>query len=226
MKTLVDIYSDKKYIIIFLICLSTLYYCTYEKYKEYPVGRTMVASWYGREFHGRPTASGEIFNMYDYTAAHKSFPFGSKLRVTNPKNGRSVIVRINDRGPFVRGRDIDLSYAAAKKIGIINRNPARVYVEYLGRDSRYIRLVKYNAMRGPYTIQVASFRRIDNALRLKRILEYSYNNVYITYAWINGHKFYRVRIGRYYNIEKARRIAERLAAEGYEVIVMHYEERL
>ena len=77
-----------------------------------------IASWYGKNHHGRKTASGEIFNMYALTAAHKTARLGSKVKVTNLKNNKSVIVKINDRGPFVHGRGIDLSYAAAKTIGI------------------------------------------------------------------------------------------------------------
>jgi rare lipoprotein A len=78
-----------------------------------------LASWYGRKFHGRPTASGEVYDMYAMTAAHKTLPLPSYARVTNPANGRSVIVRVNDRGPFVRGRIIDLSYTAALKLGTL-----------------------------------------------------------------------------------------------------------
>ncbi len=88
-----------------------------------------VASYYGRRVHGRRTANGERFNMRAMTAAHRTLPFGTKVRVTNPRNGRSVIVRVNDRGPFIRGRSIDLSRAAAEKIGMISRGHARVKME-------------------------------------------------------------------------------------------------
>lgn len=88
-----------------------------------------VASYYGRRFHGRRTANGERFNMRAMTAAHRTLPFGTKVRVTNPRNGRSVVVRINDRGPFIRGRSIDLSRAAAERIGMISRGHARVKLE-------------------------------------------------------------------------------------------------
>jgi len=84
------------------------------------------ASYYGREAHGHPTASGEKFNMYALTAAHKTLPFGTRVRVTNLANKRSVVVRINDRGPFVSGRIIDLSYAAAKDIKMLDAGVARV----------------------------------------------------------------------------------------------------
>ena len=92
-----------------------------------------IASYYGREFHGKRTASGEIYNMRKYTAAHRTLPFGSIVRVTNLSNGRSVKVRINDRGPFVKGRIIDLSYGAARKLGIIESGTAKVRIDVLSR---------------------------------------------------------------------------------------------
>jgi rare lipoprotein A len=87
------------------------------------------ASWYGERHHGRRTASGERFDMHDYTAAHRRFPFGTRLRVTNLRNGRQVVVRVNDRGPFGGGRIIDVSYAAAKSLGMVSAGSARVLVE-------------------------------------------------------------------------------------------------
>ncbi|WAT18005.1 septal ring lytic transglycosylase RlpA family protein [Aurantiacibacter sp. MUD11] len=95
-----------------------------------PLG-TGVASYYGRRFHGRRTANGESFDMHQLTAAHRTLPFGSLVRVTNPRNGLSVVVRINDRGPFVRGRTIDLSRAAAEEIGIVNRGHGTVELALL-----------------------------------------------------------------------------------------------
>ncbi|MBY6128547.1 septal ring lytic transglycosylase RlpA family protein [Qipengyuania aquimaris] len=95
-----------------------------------PLG-TGVASYYGKRFHGRRTANGERFDMHAMTAAHKTLPFGSMVRVTNPRNGQSVIVRINDRGPFTRGRTIDLSRAAAEEIGIVRRGHGSVEIELL-----------------------------------------------------------------------------------------------
>ncbi|CAA6809766.1 MAG: Rare lipoprotein A precursor [uncultured Sulfurovum sp.] len=86
-------------------------------------------SWYGEKYHGRQTASGEQYNMYAYTAAHKTLAFGTVVKVTNLKNNRSVIVRINDRGPFVRGRIIDLSYMAAKELDYINDGVTKLKLE-------------------------------------------------------------------------------------------------
>lgn len=91
------------------------------------------ASWYGSRFHGRRTASGERFNAYAHTAAHRSLPFGTRVRVTNLRNGRSVVVRINDRGPYSGGRIIDLSRAAAETIGMLRSGTAPVRVEVIGR---------------------------------------------------------------------------------------------
>ena len=92
-----------------------------------------VASWYGPGFHGRTTANGERYNQNGLTAAHRSLPFGTRVRVTNVNNGRSVVVRINDRGPFAKGRVIDLSAGAARVIGLINSGVAPVRIEVLGR---------------------------------------------------------------------------------------------
>jgi rare lipoprotein A len=88
--------------------------------RDLPLQERGGASWYGRKFHGRPTASGEVYDMFAMTAAHKTMPIPSYARVRNPANGREVVVRINDRGPFVDGRVIDLSYTAALKLGVLN----------------------------------------------------------------------------------------------------------
>ncbi|MBK0394763.1 septal ring lytic transglycosylase RlpA family protein [Ramlibacter algicola] len=95
-----------------------------------------VASWYGLEFHGRRTASGERFDMNALTAAHPTLPFGTRVRVLNPRNGRSIEVRINDRGPHVRGRIIDLSHAAARTLGILGWGAATVVVSPLPAAQR------------------------------------------------------------------------------------------
>ena len=101
-----------------------------------PTKERGLASWYGRMFHGRKTASGEVYDMFAMTAAHKTMPIPSFARVTNVKNGQSVVVRINDRGPFHAGRIIDLSYAAAYRLGYVNAGSARVEVEAIIPDER------------------------------------------------------------------------------------------
>lgn len=90
---------------------------------------TMKASWYGPKFHGKMTANGEVYDQMAFTAAHKSLSFGTLLKITNPKNGRSVIVRINDRGPYIEGRDLDLSKGAAIELGILRRGVARLKIQ-------------------------------------------------------------------------------------------------
>lgn len=91
----------------------------------------MVASWYGPKFHGKLTANGEIYNQMALTAAHKTLPFGTMLRLTNPKNGAETIIRINDRGPYIEGRNIDLSKGAAIALGVLKKGVVRLQVEQL-----------------------------------------------------------------------------------------------
>jgi len=98
-----------------------------------PHGQEGQASWYGREQHHHLTASGERFDMYALTAAHRTLPFGTRVRVINLRNGRSVMVRINDRGPYSRGRIIDVSFAAAKELGMIDSGVAAVRIEVVDR---------------------------------------------------------------------------------------------
>lgn len=93
---------------------------------------TGIASWYGGKFHGRRTANGEVYNMYAMTAAHKTLPMGTILRVKSLTNGRKITVRINDRGPFIRGRVIDLSYAAARELGMIRDGVKKVRITAIG----------------------------------------------------------------------------------------------
>jgi len=96
---------------------------------EYINRGTMKASWYGPKFHGKMTANGEIYDQMAFTAAHKKLSFGTLLKVTNTKNGRSVIVRINDRGPYIEGRDLDLSKGAAIELGMLRKGVARLKIE-------------------------------------------------------------------------------------------------
>jgi rare lipoprotein A len=97
---------------------------------------TTLASWYGPALHGLPTASGETFDMFAATVAHPSLPFGSRLRIVNPKTGRSQTVRVNDRGPFVEGRELDVSYRVASRLGLLERGVGRVIVELLEAPAR------------------------------------------------------------------------------------------
>ncbi len=121
-----------------------------------------IASWYGPNFHGRKTASGEIYNMYKMTAAHKTLPLGTYVKVINLENGKSAVVKINDRGPFVAGRIIDLSYAAAKKLGIVGKGTAKVKIIALGRKEDH-HFVTENYQKGNFFVQLAAFKEYSNA---------------------------------------------------------------
>ncbi|MGB0034577.1 MAG: septal ring lytic transglycosylase RlpA family protein [Candidatus Acidiferrales bacterium] len=160
-----------------------------------------VASWYGIPFHGRRTSNGEIYDMRQFTAAHRTLPFGAIVRVTNLRNGRQIEVRINDRGPFVANRVIDLSMAAAQAIEMIGTGTAPVRLEILSGPNPQI---------GFFCVQVGAFLVRENAERLKAQLEARYSPVTIvTYDSPDG-LFYRVRAGRLPSEAAARRLADQL----------------
>jgi rare lipoprotein A len=188
--------------------------------------KRIVASWYGPDFHGRPTSSGELFNMYALTCAHKEYPFGTKLKVVNPQNNKDVECVVNDRGPFIPGRDLDLSYAAAKKIDLVVPGTGAVIIEPVGRDLRYVKHVRYGASAGTLTIQVGSFKDESNAKRLKTALELNYKHVYIIEANVGGAKYYRVRIGKFNNKGDAQKTGNALADEGYNVLITKFEQQI
>ena len=109
-----------------------------ESIKNHPKTQIGIASYYGKKFHKKRTANGEIFNMYKVSAAHKSYPLGTKVRVTNLENGKSIKLVINDRGPFVKGRIIDLSYKAARKLDFVNQGTTKVRVDVIRLgDNKY-----------------------------------------------------------------------------------------
>jgi rare lipoprotein A len=176
-------------------------------------GETGIASWYGQEFHGRPTSSREVFDMNDMTAAHRTLPFGTYVMVTNLGNDRSAIVRINDRGPFVRGRIIDLSYAAARVLGIVGPGTARVRLETL----RGFKAPEPSA-KSAIWIQVGAFSVQENAYAIKRRLDGTFPGVVVTRFKTNRGTYFRVRVRT--DEVQARPLAQRLAGEGYPVIIV------
>lgn len=160
-----------------------------------------VASWYGKKFHGRDTSSGERYNMYAMTAAHKTLPLPTNVRVTNLETGRSVILRVNDRGPFVKNRIIDLSYAAAQELGVVANGTARVEVVALNRSS--------NGTAGsttrPYTdemyLQVGAFGEPGNAQKLAdELISNGIANVLVHESRGETPKLFRVRVGPLNNV--------------------------
>lgn len=162
--------------------------------------------------------------MNGLTCAHRELPFGTILQVTNASNEKTVRCVVNDRGPFVAGRDIDLSYGAAKEIGLKSTGPVRIVS--LGREAGYAKEVKYVSSRGPYTVQVGAFTEVDSAARLKCALELKYKDVYIIEATVNDVTFYRVRIGKFQSKKEALSLGKTLASEGYSPLITHYDERL
>jgi rare lipoprotein A len=188
--------------------------------------RAAVASWYGPDFHGKPTSSGELFNMYALTCAHREYPFGTRLHVINAKNNKEVECIVNDRGPFVAGRDLDLSFAAAKKIDLIGPGTSTVLIEPAGRDMRYVKYVKYEAHGSTATIQIGAFKDESNAKRLKIALELRYSGVYIMTTDKSGVKYYRVRIGKFASGSEAAAVGKTLADEGYNVLITRYEQQI
>jgi rare lipoprotein A len=172
-----------------------------------------IASWYGQDFHGNATASGEIYNMYDLTAAHKTLPLGTSVMVTNLENHRSVSVKINDRGPFVKGRIIDLSYAAARSVGMVEKGTARVEIVALGvTEADTARVLVY-------TVQVGSFSKRVNAERLLGQLHQNFPEAYMTVLETNQGRYYRVRVGKFEDQQEAYRMARRLTVSGYPVLI-------
>ena len=195
-------------IFLFLISFS----CARMPYPPPESVQTGIASWYGPKFHGKITSNKEVYDMHDLTAAHKSLPFGTYVVVTNLNNGKSVTVRINDRGPFVKGRIIDLSYAAAKAVDMIGTGTAPVKLEILTAISP-----KKSSQK--FSVQVGSFIQEQNAKALKNELQKHFQNVYITRFKTSNQVYYRVRI-KAKGQEEAKLVAQRLIEAGYTAIVL------
>ncbi len=184
---------------LFAACTSTR-----PPFPEPSIGRPIqsgTASWYGGKFHGRRTANGERYDMHELTAAHRTLPFGTLVEVRNPQNGRSVVVRVNDRGPFAKQRIIDVSYAAAMELGLVGPGTARVEL--------------YAAPGVPleprYTVQVAAFTQAALADELHRGLRQDYPEAVLRSdgAW------YRVQVGSFDERAKAEVLKRELASLGF-----------
>ncbi|MDW8311424.1 MAG: septal ring lytic transglycosylase RlpA family protein [Burkholderiales bacterium] len=199
-----------------------------------PVTQRGIASWYGRKFHGQRTATGEIYDMFAMTAAHPTFPLPSYARVTNPRNGRSVIVRVNDRGPFLHGRIIDLSYAAAHRLGIAQTGSGEVTVELLvppfaerlasapAPETRELSVASAPAVPsratetrapegdGRWVVQLGAFGNFANANAFQQRMHHVLGQT-VQVRQIDG--LFRVQLGPYANrqeAEAARRHAEHI----------------
>jgi len=175
--------------------------------------QTGIASWYGPGFHGEATSSGEIYDQNQLTAAHRTLPLGTRVEVTNLDNGRSIEVKVNDRGPFVGDRVIDLSYAAAQAINMVGPGTAPVRIQVLG------------GARGPmpsvsYAVQAGSFTDEANARKLQRSLEQYVERVYVVETEKDGRSYYRVRIGPYRRRDDAIVAAGRVTSLGISGLIM------
>jgi rare lipoprotein A len=174
-----------------------------------------VASWYGNPFHGRQAANGEIFDMNQPVAAHRTLPFGSMVRVTNLSNDLATEVRIIDRGPFVGGRIIDLSFAAARSIDMVGSGIAQVRLELLSTPAR---ITSY------FSVQIGAFQQRENAERLRGTLQARYP-VFLQEYEAPGGRFYRVRVGREISQAAAEQLAATLAREGgYQTFVIRLDD--
>lgn len=178
----------------------------------YPLGsaegysETGVASWYGPDFHGKKTANGERYDMYQMTAAHRILPMNTRLTIRNLDNGRTTTVRVNDRGPFVNNRIIDLSYAAAKELGVVGPGTARVYLQTIaGQRLQYV---------GPFYVQYGAFVVRENAARLQqRLIGRGYRGTRIARGDVHGTTYWRVQLGAFATLQEAEAQRTRLASE-------------
>ena len=175
------------------------------------------ASWYGAPFHGRKASNGEIYDMNKLTAAHRTLPFDSIVRVTNLNNGKTTTVRITDRGPFVDNRIIDLSRAAAQEIESIGAGVVPVRIEVVSGP---------DPAAGFFTVQVGAFKDKGNADRLKERLSASYSPIYIQQVALEEGNFYRVRVGRVSGEQEAQHLGDELRAkEGFKPMVLRIDEQ-
>ena len=176
---------------------------------------TGYASWYGDPYHGRRAANGEIYDKNKWTAAHLTLPFGTQVKVNNLENNQSVVVRITDRGPFVKGRIIDLSLAAARDIRMVGPGTALVRLEILSPGNEP----------GPlaFAVQVGAFRERATAERLQERLKARYGNAFIVNYDSGDGRFYRVRVGPKPSLLEAHKLAAQLGSEPLPTFVVRLD---
>ena len=200
-------------LLVILLCLLSLNACAHFGRSGGERVQTGKASWYGSDFHGKPTASGTPYNMYDLTAAHRTLPLGTKAKVTNLDNGRDVKVTINDRGPFVGRRILDLSYGAAKELGMVDTGIANIRLEVISLGQN-----RYDG--GSYSIQFGAFSERDNAETLRRQLSSKGFSSTIDTVKSEGRTLYRVKMGFYKSLDTAESARKPLLAEGITCVVV------
>lgn len=171
------------------------------------------ASWYGKKFHGHRTSNGEIYDMYSMTAAHKTLPIPSYVKVTNTDNGKSTIVRVNDRGPFHDGRIIDLSYAAAHKIGVVQAGTANVRIDVITLDKPTTPLPKHKSNTLQYVIQVVSSQHIERVRTLAQNLGQNLSAPSFVESTNDTH---RLLLGPFADDELTQNLLEQVKSAGYD----------
>ena len=170
-----------------------------------------IASWYGPSFHGKPTANGESFDMWAATAAHRTLPFGTWVEVQDLATRKTVVVRINDRGPFIEGRTIDLSYAAARELAIIGKGTAHVVLTIINQPQTT--LPNSHETIQEYWIQAGSFRMLTDAMVLRERLAKEFSNVRVTTADLPTGTWHRVQVGTFPSKATANAAKRRLQEE-------------
>lgn len=171
-----------------------------------------IASWYGDPFHGKRTSSGETYDMHTISAAHKLLPLGSLVRVRNLHNNITLDMKINDRGPFIAGRIIDLSYAAAKQLGVVSPGTAKVEVIVLGTPAIQDNGDYFN---GNFTVQVGAFSDVKNAQNLSQNLKKTYGYAQVIPFRRDNQMFYRVLVGKYSTIDQVQQYELALKERGF-----------
>jgi rare lipoprotein A len=176
-----------------------------------------VASWYGGKFHGRKTSSGERYDMYGLTAAHRTLPLGTIVRVTRTGNGRSIVLKVNDRGPFIDGRIIDLSYGAARRLRMVEDGLANVVVEAFDGGPG---TPAYRGAPTVFSLQVGSFSDRENAQELVDTLRSDFSSVSVSPFKDRGRTYFRVRVGHYGSEKEALQATKALKNRGYHPFVV------
>ena len=178
---------------------------------------TGLASWYGQAHQGKLTASGEVYDPRDLTAAHRTLPFGTRLLVINSDNGQAVEVRVNDRGPFVDGRALDLSYAAARLLGATAKGVVHVRMRVVTPG---VAATPVGAGSPGFALQLTAFTSPTNADRLREAVERIGSKASVAELMVAGETIYQVRAGPYADRQAAELEARRLAARGYFGVVV------
>lgn len=166
-----------------------------------------IASWYGPSFHGKPSASGEPYDMWALTAAHRTLPFGTWVQVTKVKTGKTVTVRINDRGPFIKGRIIDLSYAAARELAMIGKGTAEVALTIVSPHKALIPSIGATTR---FWVQTGAFTTLMDAMTLRERLASQYEQVRVKTVNLPSGEWHRVQVGTFYSKKMAQTAARAL----------------